>query len=146
MDLREVGELTESRLVSERDERETVVSQSAHGSNGGGFLTTTETGSGDEEAGVLAVKTASRPLLAGLVPEGLPLGGCASASIGLPAQRALPMAVVTDGVSDLEVLRRSEDGRVGEGDVGGLGGSVHLSQDLLGESLGDSKQLALSGR
>lgn len=130
MDLREVGELTESRLVSERDERETVVSQSAHGSNGGGFLTTTETGSGDEEAGRLAPVTTGRPDATALVPEGLPLGG---------------EVTVTGGDTEEDGIVFEESIRLGDRVVA-LGGSVHLSQDLLGESLGDSKQLALSGR
>lgn len=122
MDLREVGELTERVLVSERNEGETVVSQSAHGSNGSRFLTTTGGTSGDEDTGRLAPVTTAGPDATGLVPEGLPLGG---------------EVTVTGGDTE-------EDGVVFEKSLGlsdgvvALGGSVHLGQDFLGESLGDS--------
>jgi hypothetical protein len=47
------------------------VSEGAHGGEGGGLLSSTGAGTGDEEAGVLAVEAAGLPLTAGAVPEGL---------------------------------------------------------------------------
>jgi hypothetical protein len=129
VDLREVGELAERVLVSERNEGETVVSQSAHGGEGSGFLTTTGGTSGNEDTGRLAPVTTASPDTTGLVPEGLPLGGEVSVTGG-------------DTEEDGVVLEES----VGLGDgVVTLWGSVHLGQDLLGESLGDPvRRLAIA--
>lgn len=139
MDLTEVGELafvvlaicrcshgnsqrlTEGVFVSKRHIDEAVVSERRHGSNGGGFLTASLSAGGDEKPGELLSIRSLGPLLASLVPEGLPLGGEVSVSSGNSKQ---------DSVVFLE------HSRVGENlDVGGLGGSVHLSEDVLGKSL-----------
>lgn len=74
MDLGEVGELAKDVLVSQRNEVEAVMGQSAQRSDRSRLLTTTGAGSRDEKAGVLAVVTTGGPLLASRVPESLPLG------------------------------------------------------------------------
>lgn len=116
VDLLQVGQLTEGGLVTQRDVEETVVSEGAHGSNGSGLLTTTEGTGGDEKTGILAPVTTSGPDTTGLVPEGLPLG-----------------REVTIASRDTEqngiVLQQSVGLSNG---VAGLGGSVHLGQDLIG--------------
>lgn len=121
MDLREVGELTERVLVSKRNEGEAVVSQSAHGSNGSRFLTTTGGTSRDEETSRLAPVTTASPDATGLVPEGLPLGG---------------EVAVTGRDTEENGVVLQESVRLSDG-VAALGGSVHLGQDFLGESLSD---------
>jgi hypothetical protein len=60
-------------------------------------------------------------LLATLVEKGLPLGREVSVTSGDAKEKAVVLL---------------EGGRVGDGlDVGGLGGGVHLGEDLLGEGL-----------
>lgn len=49
-----VGELLESSGVTERNVDETVVGEGAHGSDGSGFLTSSETRGGNEDTSVLA--------------------------------------------------------------------------------------------
>lgn len=121
MDFVQVRELTKGGLVAQRDVEETVVSKSAHRSEGGGLLTATLSASRDEQTGVFAPVATSGPDATGAVPEGLPL-----------------RREVTVASGDTE-----EDGIVGEelvgghNGVGGLGGSMHLSQDIVGEGLAD---------
>ena len=122
VDLLKVGKLTEGGLVAQGNVDETVVSQSAHGSNGSRLLATTEGTGGDEETGILAPVTTRGPDTASLVPEGFPLGREVTVASGNTEQNGI---VLKEGV------------RLGNGVVG-LGGSVHLGQDLIGESLGDS--------
>lgn len=121
MDLLEVGKQREGGLVAQRHVEETVVRESAHSSNGGRFLTTTESAGGDEETGVLAPVATGGPDRAGLVPEGLPLSGEVTVTGGDTQQ---------DGVVLQEVIGLNDR-------VAGLGRGVHLGQDLVGESLGD---------
>lgn len=121
MDLFQVRQEPEGSLVAERNEVETVVSESAHGSNGGRLLTTTQGTRGDEQTGILAPVAAGGPDAAGLVPEGLPLGG-EVAEAGGDAEE--------DGIV-LEQVSRLSDG------VGGLGGGVHLAEDVGGEGFGN---------
>jgi hypothetical protein len=61
-------ELLEDGGVTERNVDHAVVSKSAHGSNAGRLLTTTETSGGDEETSVLAPEAAALPLDIGQLP------------------------------------------------------------------------------
>lgn len=121
MDLFQVRQEPEGSLVTEGNEVETVVSESAHGSNGGRLLTTTQGTRGDEQTGILAPVAAGGPDAAGLVPEGLPLGR-EVAEAGGDAEE--------DGVV-LEQVSRLSNG------VRGLGRGVHLAEDVGGEGFGD---------
>lgn len=130
MDLVEVGQLGEDGLVAERNVDETVVGESAHGSKAGRLLATTLSAGGNEETGVLAPVTTGGPDTTSAVPEGLPLGGEVTVASGDTEQ---------DGV----VLKES----VGFGNgVAGLGGSVHLGQNIVGEGLSDPRRDYVSHR
>jgi hypothetical protein len=72
-DLRKVGELCKSSLVSQRDVDDTVMSQRRHGCNGRALLSATWGTSGDEDTGILAPVGAGGPLATGGIPESLPL-------------------------------------------------------------------------
>lgn len=121
MDFVQVRELTKSGLVAQRDVDKTVVSESAQGRESGGFLATTLGASRDEQTGVLAPVTTSGPDATGAVPEGLPLRGEVTVASGDTEE---------DTIVGEELVR-------GHNGVGGLGGSVHLGQDIVGERLGD---------
>lgn len=121
VDFVQVRELTKSVLVAQRDVDETVVSESAHGRESGRFLATSLGASRDEQTGVLAPVTTSGPDATGLVPEGLPLRGEVTVASGDTEE---------DAIVGEELVR-------GHNGVGGLGGSVHLGQDIIGERLGD---------
>jgi hypothetical protein len=115
--------LTKRLLVTQRNKDEAVVNKGRHGCNSGRLLATTESAGGDEHAGVLAPESTLLPLSTGLVPEGLELGG--------------EVAVPSRDTKEDTVVRFDLGGVVEDGDVGGLGGRIHLGQDLLGERLGD---------
>ena len=122
MDLTQVGQLTEGGLVAQRNVDQAVVSKSAHGSKASGLLATTLGTGRDEQTSVLAPVAATGPDTTGLVPESLPLGG---------------EVTVAGGDTEEESIVFGEVGRIFQhGDVG-LGRSVHLGQDLVGEGLGD---------
>lgn len=123
VDLGEVGQLAEGLVEAEGHVDDAVVGQGGHGRDGGGLLAAALGGGADEEAGELAVVAAGGPLLAGLVPEGLPLGGEVAEAGGDPDQEGV---VLGEGGGVLEDL-----------DVGGLGAGAQLGQDLGGECLGD---------
>lgn len=99
-----------------------MVRKCGHGRDDGALLSTTLGTGGDEDADVLAPVTAGRPLLAGGVPEGLPLSGEVS---------------VTSWDTEEEGIVLLEGVGVDDGDLGGLWRSVHLGKDILWESLGD---------
>ena len=122
MDLVQVGELTEGGLVSQRDIEEAVMSESAHGSDTGRLLTTALGTSGDEKTGIFAPVATGAPDSASLVPESLPLGR---------------EVTITSGDTEEDGIVLKELVGFGNG-VGGLGRSVHLGQNLIGESLGNS--------
>lgn len=123
MHLGEVGELGEGVLVAKGHVDDAVVGECGQGRQGGGLLAAAQAARADEEAGHLAVVAARLPLAARLVPEGLPLR----------REVAVPR-----GDADEEAVVPGQHGRVVEHlDVGGLGGRVHLGQDLLGQRLGD---------
>lgn len=123
MDLREVGKLAKGLGVAERDEVEAVVSKGGHGSEGSRLLATTEGASGDEETSLLAPEATRGPDAAGLVPEGLPLGG--------------HVAVAGRDTEENAVIFEELGGVFEDRDVSVLGGSVHLAEDFLGQGLGE---------
>lgn len=123
MDLLKVGKEGEGGLVTQRDVDEAVVSESAHGGNDGGLLTTTHGTGGNEDTGVLAPVATGGPDGAGLVPEGLPLSR---------------EVTVTGGDTEENGIVLQEIGGLNNG-VAGLGGGVHLGQNLLRESLADPR-------
>ena len=94
----------------------------AHDRQGRALLAAALRGRRDEEAGVLAVVAARLPLLARLVPKGLPLGGQVAVA-GRDAEE--------EGVVLFELVRGDE------GDRGRLAGRVHFGQDFLGKGLFD---------
>lgn len=126
-DLGVVAEKVEGSLVAERHVDDTVVSESAHGSDSGALLSTTLSGGGDEETSVLAPEGTGLPLAAGLVPECAPLGGEVAVASGNAHQEGI---VLLENAG----VRESGDGVV-------LLGGVHLGQNLLGESLLDAVQV-----
>lgn len=144
MDLSQVGDVGEGLGVAEGNVDDAVVSQGGHGGEGSGLLTTAGSSSGDEETGLLAPVTAGGPDSTGHVPEGLyqntlsvlfpsvhtlirscttylPLSGEVSISGGNAKQETV---VLGEGLGILE-----------DGDIAGLGRSVHLREDFLGQSL-----------
>ena len=121
MDLREIRQLGKRGCVSEGNKGDAVVSEGRLGRQSGGFLSTTETASGNEHASELAVQFSLLPEVAGSIPEGLPLRWEVTIASGDTTKDAI------------------EVGEFGGGDdrVVGLGGSMHLGQNVLSESLGD---------
>lgn len=125
--LREVSQLAESLGVTEGNVDDAVMGEGGDGVLSSSLLATALGSGRDEDTGHLAPETAGSPLLAGLVPESLPLGGEVS---------------VTGGDTEEEGIVVLKDAGVVEGwNVGGLGGSVHLGKDLLGEGLGDLEEV-----
>lgn len=126
-DLGEISQGAESLGVTEGNVDDAVVGEGRDGVLSSGLLTTTLGSGRDEDTGHLAPETTGSPLLAGLVPESLPLGGEVS---------------VTGGDTKEEGIVALKDGGVVESrDVGGLGRSVHLGENLLGEGLGDLEEV-----
>lgn len=124
VDLIEVSQHAERRLVSERDVDETVVHKRAHAGDSGSLLAATEGTSRNEDTGVFAPERTLLPLLAGLVPEGLELCG---------------EVAVAGGNTEEDSVEFFENGGVVEGwDGGVLSGRVHLVEDVLGKGLGNS--------
>ena len=75
MDLRHICLVAERLRITQGHKDDPVMGQGGHARDGGGFLPAALGGRADEEAGHLAVEAAALPEPAGLVPEGLPLGG-----------------------------------------------------------------------
>lgn len=127
MHLAQVGQLAKGLGVAQRHVADAMVGQRRHRRDGRGLLATTGAGGADEEAGELAVEGAGLPLAAGAVPEGLPLRG---------------EVAVARGNAEEEAVVLGERGGVREDlDVRGLGGRVHLGEDLVGERLGDLEEI-----
>lgn len=122
-DLLEVGQRRKGRGVTQRHVDHSVVGESAHGRQRRALLSATLGGRRDEEADVLAVESASLPLLAGLVPEGPPLGG-EVAEAGWDTKEK--------GIVFLELIGSDER------DGGRLARCVHFLEDFLGKGLFDS--------
>jgi len=117
------NEVLERGRIAQRHEDDTMMRKGAHGRKCGTLLASSLRGSRDEETGVLAPVATGLPLLAGRVPEGLPLGGEVAVTGGDAEE---------EGVVFLELLGGDERDGVG------LTGSVHLAEDFLRESLFDS--------
>lgn len=107
-----------------------MVGEGAHGRQGGALLAAALRGRRDEEADVLAVVTPRLPLLARLVPKGLPLRGEVAVARRDPEQ---------EGVVGGQLVRGDE------GDRGRLARRVHLGQHFLGEGLFDSAGIERGG-
>jgi hypothetical protein len=122
-----VTKQVESSLVAERHVDDAVVSKSAHGSNSSALLSTALGRGADEQTRVLAPEAAGLPLLAGVVPEGPPLGGEVAVAGGDAHQEGVVL-LEGRGVGHL-------------GDRAVLLGRVHLGEDLGGEGLGDAVEV-----
>ena len=129
MDLLEVGEHGEGGLVAQRNVDKAVVNEGAHAGHDGGLLATTGGTGGDEGTSVLSSVATAGPDAAGLVPEGLPLGGEVTITGGDTEEDSI----------ELEQVRGLSNG------VAGLGRGVHLGENLLGESLGNSVWWGVEG-
>lgn len=75
MNLTQVAQVREHRLVAQRDVDDAVVGEGRHGRDGSRFLPAAHGAIGDEQAGVFAPETTRSPEAAGRVPESLPLSG-----------------------------------------------------------------------
>ena len=129
VDLVQVGQHAKRSLVAKGNVDETVVHKRAHAGNGSRLLATAQGARRNEDTGVLSPEGALLPLLACLVPEGLELGG---------------EVAVTGGDTEEDTVKGLQLGGVVQGsDVGGLGRSVHLVEDVLREGLGDSVVVSL---
>ena len=126
VDLLEVREQRKGGLVTQRDVKETVVSKGTHGTEAGRLLATTKGTGRDEQTGVLAQEATRCPDATGAVPEGLPLRG----EVTVPSGDTEENGIVR------QELVGSRDG------VGGLGGSMHLSENIFWEGLLDPVQRA----
>ena len=100
-----------------------MVRESAHGGQRRALLSSSLRGGADEDTNIFPVESASLPLLAGLVPEGFPLGGEVAVTGWNPKE---------EGVIFFELVRGDER------DGAGLAGGVHLREDFLREGLLDS--------
>jgi hypothetical protein len=129
MDLGEVGEERESGLVAKRGVDETVVGEGAHRSDSSGLLATTEGTGGDEETSILAVETTGCPDTTSAVPEGLPLGRKVTVTGGDTEENGIVLE---------ELVGLLKDGHRG------LGGSVHLGEDIFGQGLLNPVRLIVS--
>lgn len=121
MDLLEVRELTKGGLVAQRNVEETVVSKSTHSTEAGRLLATTKSAGRDKQTSILAPVATRTPNATGTVPEGLPLRGEVTVASGNTKENGI----------ELQELLGSHNG------VGGFGRSVHLSENVIGEGLGD---------
>ena len=100
-----------------------MVRKSAHSRQRRALLPSSLGGRADEDTDILAVISASLPLLAGLVPESLPLGR----EVAVTGRDAEEEGVV------LGELVGSD-----ERDGAGLAGCMHLGEDFVGKGLLDS--------
>lgn len=119
MNFRQVGQLGEDGLISQRDVYDSMVSERAHGRDDGGFLTASQGTGRYENTGVLAPIRSGLPLLTRRVPERFPL------------RREIP---VTGRNAEEKSVVLGEDTGADEGDVRRLARGVHLGKDLLRES------------
>ena len=119
--LGDIGQDGESVLVSEGNEDETEVSKGAHGGDSSRLLTSSHGSSGDEQSSVLAGECTLLPQSTGGVDERLELAGEVSVTGG-------------DAEDDTVIVR--EVAGLSDG-VAPLGRSLHLGEDLGGESLGN---------
>lgn len=120
-DLAQVAQDREGGLVAQGHIDDAVVGHGAHGRDGGAFLSAAHGRGADEDAGVFAPVGAAGPLRAGVVPEGLPLGG--------------EVAVARGDAEEEGVVLFERDG-VDDWDRGVLGWGVHFGEDIFGEGFG----------
>jgi len=121
MDLTEVSELLEGVGVAKGNENQAVVDEGGHDAKVGALLTTTCASRRDEGTHEFACEGTGLPELSGGIPEGLEL--------------SWPGAITSADTDEEAVILRE----IGCGDNGvvGLGGCVHLRENLLGKSLRD---------
>lgn len=140
MDLSEIRQLAESGGIAEWNEYDAVVGQSRESGDHSGLLSTTETGRGDEDTAILAVKLALLPQLAGSIPEGLQEGTSLfnrRLHLCLDRNTHLPLSwevTVTSGDTEEDGIEIAKVVGVKDGMVG-LRGRIHLGQNLLREGL-----------
>ena len=108
-----------------------MMRERAHGRQRRALLSASLGGGGNEDTDVFAVKPARLPLLPGLVPERLPLGG-EGAVAGRDAEE--------EGVVLFELVRRDDR------DGTGLAGRVHLGEHFVRESFLDPFMSERKGR
>lgn len=149
MDLRQVRHLGEGLGVAEGHVDDAVVGEGRHGSDGSGLLTAAHGSGRDEEAGHLAPEATGGPLLAGLVPEGLYhvlsvfilLYEIRSAVDSTHLPLSGEVAVSGGDAQEESIVRLEGRGVFKDRDIGGLGRSVHLAQNLLGEGLRELEEV-----
>lgn len=122
-DLGQVGEQGEGGLVSKWDVDDTVMSKCAQSIDNSGFLSSSWSRGRDKDAGILTPVASRLPLLAGRIPECLPLRREISVAGGNTEQEA---------VVSLESIGGSER------DIGVLGGGAHLGKHFLRECFTNS--------
>lgn len=122
-DLGQVGEQGEGGLVSEWDVDDTVMSKCAQSIDNSGFLSSSWGRGRDKDAGIFTPVASGLPLLAGRIPECLPL------------RREISVA---GGNAKQEAVVRLESIGGGERDIGVFGGRVHLGKHFLRECLRNS--------
>lgn len=115
-DLGQVGEQGEGGLISKWDVDDTVMSQCAQSIDNSGFLSSSWGRGRDKDAGIFTPVASALPLLAGRIPECLPL------------RREISVA---GGNTEQEAVVRLEGIGGGERDIGVLGGGVHLGKHFL---------------
>lgn len=120
----EVHHRSEYGRITQRNVDDAVVCEGAHHRDARRLLAAAQGRGGHEQARVLAPETAGLPLVASLVPEGLPLRRHVAVT-GRHAEE--------EGVVGLERLGVAEDF-----DVAGLRWGVHLAEDFVGEGFFDS--------
>lgn len=103
------------------------MSQGRDGVHDGDFLSTTWGGGRNEDSGEFSPESSGLPLATGAIPEGFPLSG---------------EVTETGWNTEEESIVCCERCWVDDGNVG-LGGCVHLGQDILGKGLGNSRKGAL---
>ena len=106
-----------------------LTDEGRHASQRSALLSSAHRRGRDEDADVLPVEAASLPLLASVVPEGLPLGGHVAVTGGNPDE---------EGVIFLELVGGDD------GDGFALARGAHLGEDVLWESLLDLVQVGFA--
>ena len=142
MDLSEVRQQAKSLGIAEGNEYDAVVGQSRESGDHGRLLSTTETGSGDEDTAILAVKFAPLPEPTSSIPEGLREGTSLvnrRLHLFLDRNTHLPLSrevTVTSGDTEEDGIELGKFVGAKDGIVG-LRGRIHLGQHFLREGLGD---------
>ena len=122
-DLVQTHQCPERGRVTQGHVDESVMRKGAHGRQGRALLSSSLGSGGDENPNVFTIEAAGLPLLAGLIPEGFPLGGEGAVTGRDPEEESVVFFELVGG---------------DEGDGAGLAGCVHLGEDFLREGLFDS--------